>query len=217
MDKPVLDERLKNCASLVRESARLADVGTDHAYLPIWLLKSGKISYAVASDINEKPLKSGESNAKLYGVKNIEFRLGAGLNPIKAEDKITDIVIAGMGGEIISGIIGESPLTKDKRINLILQPMTRSEELIKFLYKNGFEIEKQKCVICKGKCYTVLSARFTENSPETDDVFPYLGKLDLNDEINRIFAQIQIRNLENKSKGNSSLLPIIEKIRKRLV
>ena len=217
MDKPVLDERLKICASLVRESARLADVGTDHAYLPIRLLKSGKISYAIASDINEKPLKSGESNAKLYGVKNIEFRLGAGLNPIKAEDKITDIVIAGMGGEVISGIIDESPLTKDKNINLILQPMTRSEELLKYLYKNGFEIEKQKCVICKGKCYTVLSARFTESNPEIDDVFPYLGKLGLNDETNRNFAQIQIRNLENKSKGDSSLLPIIDKIKKRLV
>lgn len=217
MDKPVLDERLKICASLVRESARLADVGTDHAYLPIRLLKSGKISYAIASDINEKPLKSGESNAKLYGEKNIEFRLGAGLNPIKAEDKITDIVIAGMGGEVISGIIDESPLTKDKNINLILQPMTRSEELIKYLYKNGFEIEKQKCVICKGKCYTVLSARFTESNPEIDDVFPYLGKLGLNDETNRNFAQIQIRNLENKSKGDSSLLPIIDKIKKRLV
>lgn len=217
MDKPVLDERLKICASLVRESARLADVGTDHAYLPIRLLKSGKISYAIASDINEKPLKSGESNAKLYGEKNIEFRLGAGLNPIKAEDKITDIVIAGMGGEVISGIIDESPLTKDKNINLILQPMTRSEELLKYLYKNGFEIEKQKCVICKGKCYTVLSARFTESNPEIDDVFPYLGKLGLNDETNRNFAQIQIRNLENKSKGDSSLLPIIDKIKKRLV
>jgi tRNA (adenine22-N1)-methyltransferase len=217
MDKPALDERLRICASLVRESARLADVGTDHAYLPIWLLKSGKINYAIASDINEKPLESGESNAKLYGEKNIEFRLGSGLNPIKAEDRITDIVIAGMGGEVISEIIDESPLTKDKNINLILQPMTRSEELIKFLYKNGFEIEKQKCVFCKGKCYTVLSARFTGKKTDIDDVFPYIGKLDLNDEVNRRFAQIQIRNLENKSKGDSSLLPIIDSIKKRLV
>lgn len=217
MDKPVLDERLKMCASLVRESARLADVGTDHAYLPLWLLKSGKISYAIASDINENPLKSGESNAKIYGEKNIEFRLGSGLEPFTAEDKITDVVIAGMGGEIIGETITQSPLTKDKDLNLILQPMTRSEELIKYLYKNGFEIKTQNCVICKGKCYTVMSACFTGGSPETDDVFPYIGKLDLKDETNRRFAQIQIKNLENKSRGDSSLLPIIDSIKKRLV
>lgn len=216
MDKPALDERLKMCASLVRESARLADVGSDHAYLPLWLLKNGKISYAIASDINEKPLKSGEKNAELYGEKNIEFRLGPGLNSVRAEDRITDIVIAGMGGEIISEIISESPLTKDKEINLILQPMTRSEELIKYLYKNGFEIEKQNCVFCKGKCYTVMSARYTEKNPDIDDVFPYIGKLDLKDDVNRRFAQIQIRNLENKSKGDSSLLPIIERLKRMI-
>lgn len=213
MDKLInLDERLEMCASLVRESARLVDVGCDHAYLSISLLKSGKISYAIASDINEMPLKSGENNAVKYGVDNIEFRLGSGLEAIKPEDKITDIVIAGMGGEIISGIIDESPLTRDKSINLVLQPMSKSEELISYLYKNGFEIIKQKCVVSKGKCYTVMSACYTGSSPEIDDTFPYIGKLDLENETNLRFMKTQLRHLENKSKGDSSLLSIIEKI-----
>ncbi len=213
MDKPILDERLKMCASLVRESARLVDVGTDHAYLPIELLKDGRISYAAATDINEGPLKSGENNALKYSTDNIEFRLGAGLSPITEKDKITDIVIAGMGGEVISGIISDSPLTKDKNINLVLQPMTKSEELITFLYNNGFEIFTQKCVVCKGKTYTVMSAYYTGNSPEIDDVFPYIGKLSLKDDTNLNFIKTEIKHLENKSKGDSSFLTIIEKLK----
>lgn len=218
MDKLInLDERLEMCASLVRESARLADVGCDHAYLSISLLKSGKISFAVASDINEKPLKSGKENAEKYGVKNIEFRLGSGLREIKVEDKITDVVIAGMGGEIISEIINESPLTKDESMNLVLQPMTKSEELISYLYENGFEISKQKCVVSKGKCYTVISAFYSGKSTEIDEAFKYTGKLDLNDEINRRFIKAEIKHLENKSKGDSSLSMVIEKLKKVIV
>lgn len=211
-----LDERLKMCASLVRKSARLVDVGTDHAYLPVWLLKSGKISCAIASDINKKPLESGKKNAEKYNVSDIEFRLGSGLEPISAEDKITDVVIAGMGGEIISEIIAESPLTKDSELKLILQPMTKSEELISFLYKNGFEITEQKCVISKGKCYTVMAVSFTKNTPEINDAFPYVGKLDLNNETNLRFINAEIKNLENKSKGEPSLLPLINKLKKMI-
>ena len=215
MDKPFnLDERLKMCASLVRKSARLVDVGCDHAYLPISLLKSGQIERAIASDINEMPLKSGEDNAKKYGVNNIDFRLGSGLRAVKPEDRITDIVIAGMGGEIISEIIDESPLTKDKNINLVLQPMSKSEELISYLYKNGFEITEQKCVVCKGKCYTVIVASYTGESPEIDDAFLYTGKLDLKNEVNLRFIKTQIKHLKNKSKGDSSLLKTIDKLNK---
>lgn len=209
-----LDERLKKCASLVQKSARLVDVGTDHAYLPVWLLKSGKISFAIASDINEKPLENGRLTAEKYGEKNIEFRLGAGLDTIKEEDKITDVVIAGMGGEIISEIIASSPLTKDNKLNLILQPMTKSDELTAFLYKNGFEIKNQSCVISKGKCYTVMSVKYTGKTIEIEDTFPYLGKLDLKDKTNRLFIKTHIKHLENKSKGDSSLLPLIDRLKK---
>lgn len=209
-----LDERLEKCASLVQKSARLVDVGTDHAFLPVQLLKSGKISFAIASDINEKPLKNGMLTAQKYGENNIDFRLGPGLDTIKPEDKITDVVIAGMGGEIISEIIASSPLTKNKEINLILQPMTKSDELIAFLYKNGFNIKEQSCVISKGKCYTVMSVNYTGESVEIDETFPYLGKLDLKDETNLVFIKTNIKHLENKSKGDSSLLPLVKRLKK---
>lgn len=211
-----LDERLKMCASLVSENARLVDVGCDHAYLPIWLILRDKISFAIACDINEMPLKSGKQNAEHFGVGNIEFRLGSGLEPISAEDRITDVIIAGMGGEVISEIILSSPLTRDKNLNLILQPMTRSEELIKSLYENGFEIKTQKCVISKGKCYTVMAVSYSGEIKAFDNAFPYIGKLDLKDETNLRFIGAQLRNLENKSNGDKSILPLINKIKKMI-
>ena len=155
-----LDKRLDTCAGLVRDSARLADIGSDHAYLSVWLLKNKKISYAIASDINEKPLLSGKATAAKYGAANIEFRLGSGLETICKDDRISDIVIAGMGGEVIADILSRSELVKNQDINFVLQPMTRSDDLIAFLYENGFEIKEQKALCSGGKYYTVIAARY---------------------------------------------------------
>ena len=212
-----LDNRLQLCASLVRPSARLADVGTDHAYLPVWLLKHEKISYAIASDINSGPLESGRANAQKYGAESIAFRLGAGLSTISADDRITDVVIAGMGGEIIAQIIADSELTHAKDLNLILQPMTKSEELIAFLCKNGFEIREQKCTESHGKCYTVILASYCGKAVQVDDVFPYVGKLDLSDEHSALFLRNQIKHLENKSKGDEKYLPILNELKKLVI
>ena len=109
-----LDERLTVCASLVREGARLADVGTDHAYLPVWLLNSGKITFAIASDINEKPLLRAKATAEKYSAQNIELRLGSGVSVLTPEDGISDIVIAGMGGEVIANILSQSELERQE-------------------------------------------------------------------------------------------------------
>lgn len=208
-----LDERLLTCAGLVRNSARLADVGSDHAYLPVWLLKTGKISYAVASDINEKPLKSGRLTAEKYGADNIEFRLGAGLSVLKPEDEITDIVIAGMGGEVIADILARSELAKNPEVNLILQPMTRSDELTGFLYENGFEIVSQKALTSKGKSYTVMAVRYSGKKVAVSSVFRITGKLDSEDEESKKFIKKHIRNLENKSRGDESVRALLIELR----
>ena len=208
-----LDERLLTCASLVRDSARLADIGSDHAYLPVWLLKRGKISYAIASDINEKPLLNGKATAEKYQAENIDFRLGGGLSTITEDDKITDIVIAGMGGEVIAEIISQSELVKNPGVNLILQPMTRSEDLIGFLYKNGFEIISQKALTSKGKSYTVIAAEYSGKRVEVSSIFRLVGKLDLTDIESVKFVNKQIRNLENKSRGDDSSKALLNELR----
>lgn len=208
-----LDERLLTCAGLVRSGARLADIGTDHAYLPVWLLKSGKIEYAIASDIGEKPLKSGIQIAEKYGAQNIDFRLGAGLSTITAADRITDVVIAGMGGEVISEILAESGLVKNPDINLILQPMTRSDDLICFLYENGFEIVSQKALTSKGKSYTVIAAKYCGRKLSVSSVFKLTGKLDLTDKESVRFLNKHIKNLENKSRGDDSARELLDELR----
>lgn len=211
-----LDDRLLACASLVSRNARLADIGTDHAYLPVWLSLKGLISRAVASDIKPSPLESGKATAEKYGVGCIDFRLGNGLDVIAGEDDITDIVIAGMGGDIISEIICRCTLAKNKRLNIILQPMTKSEELIRNLYKNGFEIVKQKCAVSNGKCYTVMKVSYSGRRLEADCKLCYLGKLDLSDDKARRFVLQHITHLENKAKGDKSFLEIAELLKKSL-
>lgn len=212
-----LDERLLACASLVSNGARLADIGTDHAYLPIWLLINNKISYAIACDINQSPLDSGRENADKYTAENIEFRLGNGLAPIKEKDNITDIVIAGMGGEIISEILKASPIAKKQGVNLILQPMTKSEELIKFLYNEGFEIDSQICTVSHNKCYTIIRAIYSGNKTQVNQEFCYTGKLSLTDKHSVRFLEQHIRHLENKGKGNPNFLDIANKLREKLL
>ncbi len=209
-----LDERLLKCASLVPDGSRLVDVGTDHAYLPVWLLKNGRIPFAVASDINKKPLESGRAVAEKYHAENIEFRLGSGLETISDKDNIDCAVIAGMGGEVIAQIIKASELAE--KLELVLQPMTKSDELIRFLCENGYEITEQSCVFCRGKFYTVIKASCAGEKIDFDECFPYTGKLDLTDEASRNFLQNQIKNLKNKSKGDETLLPLITKLERKL-
>lgn len=212
-----LDKRLLACASFVSNGARLADIGTDHAYLPVWLMLNNKISYAIASDINPSPLKMGRATAEKYNVNLIDFRLGNGLDSITREDKITDLVIAGMGGELISEIISNSPLTKDKNLNIILQPMTKSEELIKNLYKMGFEIIEQNCDVSNDKCYTIINVRYCGNSVDVNEEFCYIGKLDLTDEKSIRFIKHHIKHLENKSKGDCDFKKLADNLKKEFV
>ena len=208
-----LDERLRKCASLVRNGARLVDVGSDHAYLPVRLSLQNKISFAIASDIGEKPLQRGMQIARKYGAENVEFRLGAGLSTVTPEDRITDIVIAGMGGEVISDIIAQSALCRDSQLNLILQPMTRVEQLIGFLYGSGFEIISQSGLMSKGRPYTVIQARYSGKSANVSEAFKIVGKLDISDGDSREYVKKQMRNLENKARADSSAKALLNELR----
>ena len=108
-----LDRRLQTCASMVRENHVLADIGTDHAYLPIWLVKKEVIKKAIASDINMGPLQKAAFNIRRYNVgKQVDARLSDGLELI-FPNEADDIVIAGMGGELIADIIEKAPWLKD--------------------------------------------------------------------------------------------------------
>ena len=158
---PQLDNRLMLCARFVRRGAKLADIGTDHAYLPVWLCRNGVCPKAVAADINPEPLERGRQtvNEAQLGDR-ISMRLSDGLKQINS-DEADDIVIAGMGGELIADIILSCDFSRNSEKHFILQPMTKSEELIRLLCENGFEIDAQDCCVASGKCYTVLSVTYS--------------------------------------------------------
>ena len=138
-----LTPRLQAVAGLVPGGARLADVGTDHAYLPASLLQRGNIETAVASDLRPGPLERARRTAERFGLtERISFRLCDGLSGIAPEEADT-VVIAGMGGETIAAILGAAPWVREKGRRLILQPMSAQEDLRAWLAANGFRIDRE--------------------------------------------------------------------------
>ena len=209
-----LDERLSLCASFVRHGSAAADIGTDHAYLPIFLIESGICRKVIAADINEAPLKTGYSNVCMHALEDrIELRLSDGLDSFR-ENEADDIIIAGMGGELIIDMISRCDFIRDEKINLILQPMTKYELLISYLYDSGFKIKSQKACKSSNKLYTVLLCSYCGIKEYFDELTPYTGKLDLSEDISKQFLAQTIKNLKNKSIGDKSLIDLIKKLEK---
>lgn len=147
---------------MIRDGVTLYDIGSDHAYLPVSLLLDGKIPFAYICDVARGPLSKAEETVKAYDVGDkCRLCLSDGM---KSVDVIPpcDISIAGMGGELIASIIDACPDVRDPEIRLVLQPMTRGEELRRYLSENGFEILCENTAF-EGKYYTVISSRYTGN------------------------------------------------------
>lgn len=160
-----LQPRLQCISELVPDGARLADVGTDHGYLPVRLLLAGRIPHAIASDINAAPLDHARRTAEAYGVaERMDFRLCAGLDAY-APGEADAVVIAGMGGETIAAILSAAPWLRDGDTVLLLQPMTKAEVLRRYLTENGFCIEAERLVEDKGTIYAVLTVRAGQSAP----------------------------------------------------
>lgn len=173
----MLDQRLMACADYVRAGAKMCDIGTDHGYLPCYLAREGKIQCAIAADVNEKPLESAVRTIAEWDVTaQVTARLSDGLAGIK-EDEADDIVIAGMGGELIFRIVSECSWIRNEKKRLILQPMSQVEELRENLYRAGFEILKETPVLEGGHHYTVMCCQYSGKSLEVTPLFAIVGKV----------------------------------------
>lgn len=151
-----LSARLRCIASYIEPGAAVADVGTDHGYIPAWLVQNGIASRVIASDIKAGPLQTAVNTAKSAGVyDSIDFRLCSGLDAY-APDEVDDIIMAGMGGETLISIMSEKPWTRQKR--LVLQPQSKIPELRKWMYENGFTILDARLVYDTGRIYLVWLA-----------------------------------------------------------
>lgn len=190
-----LKDRLYTVSTLVPKGARVADIGTDHGHLPIYLINKEISPFCIACDIREKPLLSAKSNIEKTGTEKIELRLGDGLNPV-SPDEVDCIVIAGMGGEVISSIIEKADWLKDEKYTLVLQPMTSADALRRYLYENGFEIEREIAVRDAGRIYAVLKVVFSGNALSPDDAFCRIGRLDITEANARLYAEKQLGIVE---------------------
>ncbi len=157
-----ISNRLACCASLIPTGSRVADIGTDHGYLSIWLLQTGAARTVIAADLREQPLSRARRNAARYGMsERMRFVLSDGLDRI-APDEIDCVVCAGMGGDCIVHILQAAPWLRNARYALVLQPQSAGQALRQYLTQAGFAIETETLARDGGFYYTVLRARFGE-------------------------------------------------------
>lgn len=161
-----MDYRLRRLAQMVEPGTRLADIGTDYAYLPIWLVKRGLVDFAIASDIRQGPIQNAQSNVQAAGLTNrISVRLGPGLTTVKKEDAIETVVIAGMGGDLIRSILVAAPLFP----KLVLEPNIGEPGLRTWLTVHRYRINQEELLFDKGHSYELIQAFLTDQKQELSE------------------------------------------------
>jgi len=214
-----ISKRLKAVCDLIKYNA-VADIGTDHGYVPCYLAENKKISKAVACDINAGPIESAKEHINKNGFSDIiETRLGGGLEPLKNNDAQT-VIIAGMGGLLIKEILNNG---KDKLENvkqLILQPQRDVVEVRKCVHSLGFKITEEIMLVDSGKYYNILNCEkgIEEYGNENDYLF---GKL-LIENKDKVLKEYLSKRIEknkkilNNSKITDSDSQSLEKIKEYL-
>jgi tRNA (adenine22-N1)-methyltransferase len=160
----IISHRLESIGKLVDPVESIIDVGTDHGYLPIYLINKGIVKTIIASDINRGPVEKARQNIIKDNVQDkIQCRLGGGLTTVK-HGEVNATVIAGMGGNLIKDILEESfDLIKTMEY-LILQPVQNPEVLRKYLYENNYIILDEELCYDEGKYYEIIKAKYDENA-----------------------------------------------------
>lgn len=192
--------RLNTLAKMVDGNSRIADIGTDHAYLPIQLVKQGKIDFAIASDIGRGPLANAQKDIMAAGLdQRIETRLGNGLDTIKPTDHIDIVVIAGMGGKLITKILNKAWLEGKKFSTLILEPNIGEEGLRSWLMIHNYCIIQEKLIYEAGHSYELIKAIKQDTINLLTEKELLFGPKILESK-NQVFYQKWQRQLEYKQK-----------------
>lgn len=170
-----LNRRLGRIAEKIPQCRILTDVGTDHAYIPIYAVKNALCEKALAADLRSGPLRMANKNIKRYGLEeSIETRLGNGLEPISPSE-CDVIVIAGMGGSLIRDILSTSIEKAQMAQLLLLQPNNATDALRRWLYENGFDIIEEMLALDAGKFYCIIKSKWTGLAVKKDEFSYYLG------------------------------------------
>lgn len=194
--------------------SKIADIGTDHAYIPIYLIENALASYVIASDIRKGPAQIARENVEKHKLSDkIDIRLGSGLSVLK-ENEADTVIIAGMGGQLISEII-DNDIKKARGFNFVLQPMNAQYELRKYLVKNGFTIAGEDIAKEGFKVYNILKVRNGKQVEFENDIEYHLPKhlkthmlyRDLYNKKHREFLKV-IKGLENSKNTDTKKLNI---------
>ena len=178
MNSPKISKRLLCAATFAQKGDFIADVGTDHAYLPIYLYTKGIIKGAVVSDINEGPIQRAAKNIREFSCESqITPILCDGLSKI-GEYSPDTVFILGMGGELIVNIISNAEWLKKNKTRLVMQAMTHTEILREYLLSNGFEIIDE-AIVEDSKIYQITVAVYSGNFVEADKLELRFGKINL--------------------------------------
>ena len=193
------DNRMWQIYETVRKNTVLGvcDVGTDHAWLPIELVSSGAVPFAIATDISRPSIEKGENNISLCGLSGKIATYCANGTLGVPLDGIGDIVIAGMGGELIASILAADERLRNPALHFVLQPMTKQIELREFLYSNGFCINSESCVRDGDRIYFIMSVSYAYYKNALDTRALLLG-----------FGTKDDRNLFDYAKKLASLLRV---------
>ena len=154
-----LDDRLQALADFVPAGCRAADIGTDHGYLAIALIKTGKASFVVAGDLNQGPYEAAKRMVReqAFSEEQISVRLGDGLRVLKPGE-VDTVCIAGMGGILMTQILEQSMDVTRKLSTLVLQPMNGARELRSWLYAHDWHIADEKLAVDDGRIYEIIKA-----------------------------------------------------------
>ncbi|WP_195273098.1 tRNA (adenine(22)-N(1))-methyltransferase [Enterococcus mundtii] len=169
MNHTELSKRLETVGRFVPEAARLADIGSDHAYLPVALMLKGKIDFAVAGEVVKGPFESAKRQVSKNGLsERIEVRLANGLDAIEKQDQINAITIAGMGGSLIRDILesGRQNQRLSGKERLILQPNIGEKTLRTWLKENNYQIIAEEILEENKKIYEIIVAEKKEQPIE---------------------------------------------------
>jgi tRNA (adenine22-N1)-methyltransferase len=160
-----LGGRLRAIAAQVGSFQRMADIGTDHAFLPVWLIQNNRITYAVAGDVQPGPLEAAKRSVREAGLEPaIAVRLGNGLQVV-APGEVDVVVIAGMGGPTIREILESSPTVVSKLSRIVCQPMIGAAILREWFLTNGWKIIDEDLVMEDGRLYEIIVAEPGKTMP----------------------------------------------------
>lgn len=212
-----LSERMLMAAKMVRKGNDVADIGTDHAYLPAWLILNGISPKALACDVRKGPLENAKKTVEQYGIEEkITLRLSDGFDEIEPSEA-QDFIMCGMGGTLMESLVSRTDWLKDTDKRIIVQPQSHAEDIRRYFVENGFEILFEDACFDAGKLYCAMAAEYTGKASEKPLSYIYYGELpkctkpEAKKYLENILSRLQTKHNAEKMHGSTERADYLEK------